>query len=64
MVGKTAAERKAAQRKRWKRRGLKKREYYVTDAEHAYLQDCLENHRRDHERFLKIVRSARNQSSE
>lgn len=47
MVGKTAAERKAAERKRRKREGLKRREFYVTQEEFWYLQGCLKRYRRN-----------------
>lgn len=43
---KTAAERKAAERKRREQQGLKRREFYLTDEEYWYLQGCLKRRRK------------------
>lgn len=46
MPPKSAAERKAAERARRKRLGLKRREFYLTDEEYWYLQGCLKRRRK------------------
>lgn len=46
---KTAAERKAAQRKRLKRLGLTKREFYLTDRENKLVKLFLRELRADNQ---------------